>query len=113
MDAHQLRGMEFIIPLFNAQHQKYICDDVRMEHTSSGRNYQIFFDIIKEYYYHVPDRLELILEFRNSFINCKLFDVTGRGINELITDFTMASDVLQSVAQLKTFLQVLGNKSNQ
>lgn len=114
MDAHQLVGMEFTIPVFHAFHQKYKCDDVKMKQDSKGKYYRIYFDEIQTQDYSVPERMELILEFSvYSIVGTKtrLFKITGKGTKQEIANLEIPSDALQSITQFKTFLGVIGRKT--
>jgi hypothetical protein len=55
-----LKGIEFNIPLFNAEKQMYLCTDIEWIKTSEGKEYKISLSEVKQNY-SVPERVDISL----------------------------------------------------
>jgi hypothetical protein len=55
-----LKGIEFNIPLFNAEKQMYLCTDIEWIKTSEGKEYKISLSEVKQNY-SVPERIVIDL----------------------------------------------------
>ena len=76
-----LKGLEFNIPLFNADKQMYLCTDVsEVGGSSVGKDYNISLSEVKQNY-SVPEKVDIHLFIPTTDANGELADITMNEIN--------------------------------
>lgn len=87
-----LKGLEFNIPLFNADKQMYLCTDVsEVGGSSLGKDYNISLSEIKGLNYSVPERVDIHLFIPNTDANGELAHITINEVNGRHGDYKLAS----------------------
>jgi hypothetical protein len=101
-----LKGIEFNIPLFNAETQRYLCTNVDEVSTSGeGKTYKISLSEVKQNY-SVPERIVIDLfiphtDANGEPANVNMFEVRPTSRNLPLTKVMVTKSKLSSLAGLK------------
>jgi hypothetical protein len=100
-----LKGIEFNIPVFNAEKQMYICTDVEWIKTSEGKDYNISLSEVKQNY-SVPEKIIVSLfipdtDANGEPANVNMFEVRPNNRNLPLTKVMVTKSKLSSLSGLK------------
>jgi hypothetical protein len=100
-----LKGIEFNIPVFNAEKQMYLCTDVEWIKTSEGKDYNISLSEVKQNY-SVPEKIIVSLfiphtDANGEPANVNMFEVRPNNRNLPLTKVMVTKSKLSSLAGLK------------
>ena len=101
-----LKGIEFNIPVFNAEKQMYVCTSVNeMALTPGGKDYLISLSEVKQSY-SVPERITVSLfiphtDANGEPANVNMFEVRPNSRNLPLTKVMVTKSKLSSLAGLK------------
>ena len=109
-----LVGMEFNIPLFNADRQMYLCIDVSEIATSpGGKDYNIMLSEIKGLNYNVPARVDVNLFIPidpNGLASLHMVEVDPKRGDIKLAKTLTAKEHISSLAGLKEVLYNMAKK---
>jgi hypothetical protein len=100
-----LKGIEFNIPLFNAETQMYLCTNVEWIKTLEGKDYNISLSEVKQNY-SVPEKIIVSLfiphtDANGEPANVNMFEVRPNNRNLPLTKVMVTKSKLSSLAGLK------------
>ena len=100
-----LKGIEFNIPLFNAETQRYLCTNVEWIKTLEGKDYNISLSEVKQNY-SVPEKIIVSLfiphtDANGEPANVNMFEVRPNNRNLPLTKVMVTKSKLSSLAGLK------------
>ncbi len=100
-----LKGIEFNIPIFNAEKQMYLCTNIEWIKTSEGKDYKISLSEVKQSY-SVPERIDISLFIPHSDANgepahVNMVEVTSNNRNLPLTNVMVTKSKLSSLDGLK------------
>ena len=100
-----LKGIEFNIPLFNAEKQMYLCTNVEWIKTLEGKDYNISLSEVKQNY-SVPEKIIVSLfipdtDANGEPANVNMFEVKPNNRNLLLTKVMVTKSKLSSLVGLK------------
>ena len=100
-----LKGIEFNIPVFNAEKQMYLCTDVEWIKTSEGKDYNIYLSEVKQNY-SVPEKIIVSLfipdtDANGEPANVNMFEVRPNNRNLPLTKVMVTKSKLSSLGGLK------------
>ena len=100
-----LKGIEFNIPLFNAETQRYLCTNIEWIKTIEGKDYNISLSEVKQNY-SVPEKIIVSLfipdtDANGEPANVNMFEVKPNNRNLLLTKVMVTKSKLSSLAGLK------------
>lgn len=113
MQPNLLIGKTFCIPVFMAQHQKYICNNVEVEYPGNGRKYKILFDEVVEHGYNVPNKLQLTLEIpltQPEFVHLRLDEIRDNGRGSQLYTLELKTKEINSTKGFSNALIEMGNR---
>jgi hypothetical protein len=100
-----LKGIEFNIPLFNAETQMYLCTNIEWIKTSEGKDYKISLSEVKQNY-SVPEKIVIDLfiphtDANGEPANVNIFEVRPMNRCVPLTKVMVTKSKLSSLAGLK------------
>ena len=100
-----LKGIEFNIPVFNAETQMYLCTNVEWIKTLEGKDYNISLSEVKQNY-SVPEKIIVSLfiphtDANGEPANVNMFEVRPNNRNLPLTKVMVTKSKLSSLAGLK------------
>jgi hypothetical protein len=100
-----LKGIEFNIPLFNAETQMYLCTNVEWIKTLEGKDYNISLSEVKQNY-SVPEKIIVSLfiphtDANGEPANVNMFEVRPYNRHLSLTKVMVTKSKLSSLAGLK------------
>jgi len=100
-----LKGIEFNIPLFNAETQRYLCTNIEWIKTLEGKDYNISLSEVKQNY-SVPEKIIVSLfiphtDANGEPANVNMFEVRPNNRNLTLTKVMVTKSKLSSLAGLK------------
>ena len=100
-----LKGIEFNIPVFNAEKQMYLCTDVEWIKTSEGKDYNISLSEVKQNY-SVPERITIDLFIPTTDANGEpahvhMIEPRPKGRDVVLTKVMVTKSKLSSLLGLK------------
>jgi hypothetical protein len=100
-----LKGIEFNIPLFNAETQRYLCTNIEWIKTIEGKDYNISLSEVKQNY-SVPEKIIVSLfipdtDANGEPANVNMFEVKPNNRNLLLTKVMVTKSKLSSLVGLK------------
>jgi hypothetical protein len=103
-----LKGIEFNIPLFNAETQRYLCTNIEWIKTIEGKDYNISLSEVKQNY-SVPEKIIVSLfipdtDANGEPANVNMFEVKPNNRNLLLTKVMVNKSKLSSLTGLKEVL---------
>lgn len=115
MQPNLLIGKKFCIPVFMAQHQKYICNNVDVEYPGNGKTYKISFSEIVEHGYNVPDKLELVIGIPLKYpddISLRLYEIKDGGREYELYRLELKTKQINSIKGFSNALIEMGNRQS-
>jgi hypothetical protein len=109
-----LKGIEFNIPLFNAETQRYLCTNVEWIKTLEGKDYNISLSEVKQNY-SVPEKIIVSLfipdtDANGEPANVNMFEVRPNNRNLPLTKVMVTKSKLSSLAGLKEVFYNMAKK---
>ena len=100
-----LKGIEFNIPLFNAETQRYLCTNIEWIKTLEGKDYTISLSEVKQKY-AVPEKIIVSLfipdtDANGEPANVNMFEVRPNNRNLPLTKVMVTKSKLSSLGGLK------------
>ena len=100
-----LKGIEFNIPLFNAETQMYLCTNIEWIKISEGKDYKISLSEVKQNY-SVPEKIVIDLfiphtDANGEPANVNIFEVRPMNRRVPLTKVMVTKSKLSSLAGLK------------
>jgi hypothetical protein len=100
-----LKGIEFNIPVFNAEKQMYLCTDIEWIKTPEGKDYKMTLSEVKQNY-SVPERIDVSLFIPHTDANgepahVNMFEVTSNNRSLPLSKVMVTKSKLSSLGGLK------------
>lgn len=109
-----LKGMKFLIPLFCAKQQYYLCDEVKETTSRVGvdyKNYTLYFSWIPTSY-NVPEKVEVEIYIPNNSPNTliQIFEINDSGRKLNLTKDSVMKTKLNSLSSIREIFELTASK---